>query len=168
MKKIDSSTLVCTATQSQQLIGLGILPIGCMCYESVGGVWEFSGEYMGQSPVIPAWSMEELNILIGGDFPQIMRMNERQHQAIMRYPKPDLYRQSDWTYAANMMKYILHLPLKRVETLNGAEAYATLLYQLLVTKEITADACNARLEAFVSKEIFNPQTEVLEKEKADK
>lgn len=164
MKKIDSSLLVCSAAISQQLVSLGILPVGCFCYESVAGQWDYSGEYVGQDPVIPAFTMEELNILIGGDFPVIMRMNEKSTEVIVRYPKPDIYRTSDWTYAANMMKYILHLPGKRMETLNGAEAYAVLLYELLVTKKVKPEDCNARMEAFISKEIFNPLTEQLEKE----
>ena len=168
MKKIDSSLLVCSAYMSQQLIGLGVLPVGCMCYESVAGQWEFAGEYVGQSPVLPAWTMEELNILIGGDFPQILVKNQKTGELLVKYPKPDLYREKDWTPAANMMKYILHLPNKRVETLNGAEAYATMLYQLLVTKEVNVEDCNARMEAFVTKDIFNPMAEQLEREAKEK
>lgn len=168
MKKIDSTLLVCSAAISQQLVSLGILPVACMCYESVAGQWDFSGEYVGQDPVIPAWTMEELNILIGGDFPQILVKNQKTGELLVKYPKPDLYREQDWTPAANMMKYILHLPLKRVETLNGAEAYARLLYELLVTKEIDVEECNARMEAFVTKDIFNPHTEQLEREAKEK
>lgn len=165
MKKIDSILLVCSATISQQLVSLGILPVACNCYESTAGAWEFSGEYIGQHPVIPAWTMEELNILIGGDFPQMVLVNEKTKEAIVKFPKPDLYRSSDWTPTANMMKFILHLPNKRMETLNGAEGYAALLYQLLVTGEVKAADCNSRLEAFLTKDIFNPLAEQLEKEK---
>lgn len=159
MKKIDSSLLVCSAVKSQQLVGLGILPVACNCYESVAGQWEFAGEYVGQHPVLPAWTMEELNILIGGSFPKVLLMNEKSKEFIVKYPKPDLYR--EWSEGANMMKYILHLPTKRVETLNGAEGYAGLLQELLLAKEVNPFECNERLGAFITKEMFNPQTKNL-------
>lgn len=160
MKKIDSSFLVCSAENVERLLALGINPAACNCYESVAGNWEFAGEYFGQDPVIPAWTMEELNILIGGDIPRVIRTA----QPLVKYPKPDLYRESDWMPNANMMKYILHLPRKRVETLNGADAYAVLLYELLVTGEVKPEECNARLDAFITKETFNPKMAQLQKE----
>lgn len=167
MKKIDSLLLVCSAAQSQKLLSLGILPVACNCYESIAGQWEFAGEFFDQQPVLPAWTMEELNILIGGDFPQVIK-NEGKAGMIIKYPKPDLYRTTDWTQGANMMKYILYLPFKRAEFLNGAEALAVMLEQLLVTKELTAAECNARLEAFTTKAFFNPYTEQLHQEAKNK
>lgn len=165
MKKIDSLLLVCSAGISQQLVSLGILPVACNCYESVAGIWEFAGEYIGQHPVIPAWTMEELNILIGGNFPQYIVIVEKKGLGIVRYPKPDLPSDKYWSPTANMMKYILHLPTKRVETLNGAEAYGKMLCELLLAKEVLAFDCNERLRAFTTKDMFNPMTEQLEKER---
>lgn len=165
MKKIDSGLLICSAAMSQQLVGIGILPVASNCYESIAGTWEYAGEYVGQQPVIPAWTMEELNILIGGDFPQVIFRNEKNGGMIVKYPKPDLYRAQDWTRDANMMKFILRFPHKRIETFNAAEAYAILLYELILIKELNVEDCNARLEAFAEKDrVFNPITNRLEQE----
>lgn len=147
MKKIDSSLLVCSAAFSQQLIALGVLPVACMCYESTGGVWDFAGEYVGQSPVLPAWTMAELHILIGGDM-----------------PKPDLFNKQDWARGLNMMNWPVYFPKKMKAYNNGADAAAAWLEFILVEKLVKVEDCNARLEAFINKTFFNPMTEQLEKE----
>lgn len=154
MKKIDSSLLVCTASQSKQLIGLGILPISVFCYEAVAGQWEFAGEYMGQQPVIPAWTFQELCIMIGGDF-----------------KKPDVYSRDEWTFSANMLNNIVYLPNKRLEFPNAAQAAAALLEHLLRTRKssaalttlVTVEEANARISAFADSEIYNPMSKELEK-----
>jgi hypothetical protein len=157
MKKIDSSNLVCTAAQSQQLIALGILPIGVFCYESTAGQWDFAGEYVGQSPVIPAWTFQELCILIGGNF-----------------TKPDMYWRESWTRSANMLNNLVFLPNKRLEFPNAAQAAAALLQHLLVTRKsseskdtlVTAAQANARLMDFADGNRHNPMSvELDEKEK---
>lgn len=155
MKKIDSSLLVCTAAQAQQLITLGILPIAVFCYESTGGVWDFAGEYVGQAPVLPAWTFQELCVIIGGDF-----------------QKPDIYSKRDWTHGANMLNAIVYLPKKRIEFPNTAQAAAALAIHLLTTRKnslstdtlLMAPEANARLEAFANGELYNPMTEALKPE----
>jgi len=145
MQKIDSSLLVCTAEQSLALMHLGILPVSCFCYEPIDvGEYEFAGEHFDQQNAIPAWTMEELHIMIGGD-----------------YTKPDLYTTKDWRETVNMMQYIMYTPAKRKDYQSGATAAAGFLEFLLTAKEITADEANARLQAYATKEHFNPLTENL-------
>ncbi len=159
MRKIDSSLIVCTAEQSQALIGLGILPASVFCYEWIldeevkppphllAHHWSFAGEYMGQDNVLPAWCMEELHVLIGGDF-----------------VKPDLFAKREWTSPAiNMMQWAMFLPKKRKNFFSGAEASAAFLEFLLRSKEITAAEANARLDAFITKKFFNPMNDTLKK-----
>lgn len=157
MIKVDSSFLVCTAAQALALLKLGIAPAACMCYEYYSEEdehWQFAGEWGGgelEGPEpgtpgeIPAWTLEELHVLIGGDF-----------------GKPDLYGASDWTYQANMMQWILCLPKKRREFISGAQAAAVLLEHLLGAKLITAADANARMAAFIDKKNFNPMSEKLD------
>ncbi len=161
MRKLDSSLLVCSADISQQLIGLGILPLSCFCYELVAGNWEYSSEYFDQSPVLPAFTMEELNTLIGGEFPEQIIPN------VIQYPKPDLLRQSSWTPERNMLKYFLYLPKEGIETFNGAEAYAVLLYKLILAKKLDVKDCNERLEGFLTARYknFNPLADALKNER---
>lgn len=147
MKKIDSLLLVCSAAASQQLIGLGILPVACFCYESFGGQWDFAGEYIGQHPVLPAWTLNELHVLIGGDF-----------------PKPDLFNSQDWIRGMNMMQWPLYLPRKMKPFINAADAAAALLEHLLIDNKLKPEDCNARLEAFITKDIYNPLSNKLDEE----
>lgn len=157
MRKIDSSTIVCTPEQAQQIISLGIVPASVFCYEWLVGDlpeearWEFSGEYMGQPGCIPAWSLEELFVLIGPEF-----------------IKPDLMGPNEWTPTKNMMQWPMFTPKKRKDFPSGAQAAAEFLEYLLSSKIVTADECNARLDAWITKEHFNPRTDQLEKEVEEK
>ncbi len=162
MRKVDSSLLVCTSDQSMALIALGILPASAFCYEWVSGDpeslkgnytgdWEFGGEYVGQDKAIPAFTMEELHVLIGGD-----------------YAKPDMYGKREWVEKVNMMQWKLYLPSKGKDYTNGAQASAALLEYLLNKKEIRAEDANARMEAYISKVHFNPLTDDLEKKAKNK
>lgn len=171
MKKIDSSLLVCSAAYSQQLVALGILPIACMCYESTGGIWDFVGEYVGQKPVLPAWTMNELDVMIGGDYPNDLF-------------KPEIYSQREWSAEADMLQYILYLPKSRKDHRAGADAYAAFLlyiinkvmvnpedmkeYNQAKDRKKFIEGINARLEAMCSQEHFNPMTETLKKEAEEK
>ncbi len=157
MKKIDAELLVCSSMQANQLIMLGILPAACFCYEFIldkeateiegrtVGFYEFAGEYMGQDSVIPAWTYDELYILIG---PEI--------------PKPEMFKEKDWSMTANMMQWALMLPKKRSNYPCGAMAAAGLLEWLLINKHITPDEANGRLEAFITKKHYNPAADELE------
>lgn len=156
MRKINSEFLVCSVEQTQQLMGLGILPVACMCYEWLGdtmevrpanGAYEFSGEYVGQEAAIPAWTYEELLVLIGPD-----------------YWKPDLFGKNEWTDNINMMQFALVLPTVRKDYKNGAQAMAELLAYLLLKKEITAKSANERMDFYVTKEHYNPVREAIKKD----
>lgn len=139
MKKINCELLVCTAEQAQQLIKLGIQAIGCFCYTPFDGDGlEFDGEYIGQENAIPAWTMEEVLIMIGGD-----------------YNKPDLLSREDWTPNINMLQFALYLPEKRKDYKSGAQAAAELLRYLISKKEISPADANERLEHFISKQHYN-------------
>lgn len=154
MKKIDSEKLVCSSLQAQQLIQLGILPVCVFCYELEGDgpeagseatfCWQFAGEYMGQDDCLPAWTKEEIAILIGGNF-----------------PKPDMYSDQEWQRQLNMIHYPVYMPNKMKAFTNGAQAYAEWLIFLLNAKKVTAEDCNKRLEAFYAGECYNPKTDAL-------
>lgn len=148
MKKIDSAFLVCTAEQSQQLIGLGIIPAGAFCYEyrvddysdddGERGFYEYAGEYTGQPGVIPAWTYEELCVMIGGE-----------------YAKPDILSINDFTPNLDLMQYVLYMSNARYHFANGARAAAAMLEYGLINKKLTADECNERYDKFYSKESLN-------------
>lgn len=144
MQKIDSSLLVCTAEHAQTLLSLGIIPVACFCYEQMPEGFEFAGEYYGQEGAIPAWTMDELFILIGGSF-----------------VKPDLFNMGDWRMEVNMMQWAVYTPKSRKNAISGAQAAAMFLEHLLKSKEVKPEEANARLAAFISKEHFNPQAEEL-------
>lgn len=139
MEKLLSEYLVCTADQVTQLLSAGIVPLSCFCYTHTDGAYEFAGEYVGDDGAIPAWTMEELLVLIGPDF-----------------SKPDLMGEDEWTPSANMMKYPLYLPNKRVDYVSGAAAYAEVLILLIKAKQLKVKDCNERLQAFQSKQFYNP------------
>lgn len=167
MRKINSELLVCNMEQTQQLMGLGILPVSCFCYEWVGvpgktvgisngrsievrppiGEYQFGGEYVGQEGAIPAWTYEELLVLIGPD-----------------YWKPDLFGKNEWTDNINMMQFALVLPTVRKDYKNGAQAMAELLAYLLLKKEVTAKSANERMDFYVTKEHYNPVREAIKKD----
>lgn len=157
MKKIDSEKLVCSSSQTKQLMELGIFPVCVFCYELEGDGpeagneatfgWVFGGEYVGQEICIPAWTKEEIGILIGGNF-----------------PKPDMYSDQEWQRQLNMIHYPVYMPNKMKAFANGAQAYAEWLIFLLKEKKVTAEDCNQRLEAFYKGEFYNPLTENLKKE----
>ena len=152
MIKVNSEQLVCTAEQSQQLMALGILPISCMCYQFVAGDedeqahYEYAGEYLGEEDCIPAWTMGELHILIGGS-----------------YHKPDIRSDQEWTRTANMLEYVMYLPSKRRNFPQGAQAAAAFLEHLLAEELVKAADCNARLAAFGKDERHNPASVALDK-----
>lgn len=146
MKRIDPSLFVCSPQQAQQLITLGILPAGFFCYELKSFTpaegapeYEFAGEYFDQHEPIPAWTLEELNVLIGGYF-----------------SKPDMPDAEEWTANRNMLHYILYFPDSLKSFLNGAQASAAFLIFLLQNDHITAAQANERLEAFMNGTHYNP------------
>jgi hypothetical protein len=149
MKKIDSALFVCTSEQAQQLIELGIMPAAFFCFELQTGVpeggngeveqWEFAGEYFDQEPAIPAWTKEEICIMIGGYF-----------------VKPDMPDNQEWTANRNMLHYLLHFPDSSKAYRNGAQACAAYLIFLLQHDHITAAQANERLEAFMQGIHYNP------------
>ena len=151
MKKIDSAYLVCTADQTQKLVALGILPASTFCYQWVAGDedekahFEFAGEYMGEEDCIPAFTMGELHILIGGN-----------------YMKPDIHSDADWTQSANMLEYIMYLPKSRRNFPQGAQAAAAFLEHLLADELVKAEECNARLDAFCKDIRHNPLSKHLD------
>ena len=160
MRKYDSALIVCMAEQVTELMGLGILPVSFFCFEFVpfeeqqtdenNGQYEFAGEYIDQQPVIPAWTLEELNIMIGGDF-----------------AKPDMYGKDDWTENTNMLHYVVYGPKSAKRFSSGAQAAAEVLIFLLKNKHITAAAVNERMLAFVEQSFYNPQNEALEKSRKE-
>jgi hypothetical protein len=144
MKKIDSSLLVCTSAQSQMLLSLGILPAGTFCYEwyqaydePENSKYEYAGEYSGQLPetVLPAWTYEELCVMIGGEL-----------------AKPDIMGKSEFTPNVNLNQYCLYLPKSKKYFANGARAAADMLTHMLSHKMILPEECNSRFEEFYKKD----------------
>ena len=144
MRKIDSSKIVCTAAQVQNLISLGIEAHGVFCYEwqkSIEDgsapddyVYVFTGEYIDQDVVIPAWTYEELCVMIGGDT-----------------AKPDLYSIMDFTVNRNLLQYPVYFPKSMREFPNGAQAAAAQLEYMLQNGHIIPEECNDRYTKFYEK-----------------
>lgn len=157
MQKIQSDKLVCTSAQSSQLIQLGIKPVGCFCYQWFGddpvgsastGEYEFAGEYLDQNNPLPAWTYEELLVMVG---PECI--------------KPDLPDMREWRENADMMLFSVHLPSKRIDYKTGAPAMAEWLIFLLKGKHITAADANERMEYYVSGKHYNTVLEKMKKQK---
>lgn len=146
MKKIDSYSIVCDAQLAWELVSIGIKKIGFYCYaKRMNGdavEWEYQGEYDPfdtVSEVIPAWTYEEIAIMIGGDLP-IATLPE-----IKEFAKD-----------MNMNAYYIYTDEKRLDFRNGASANAKLLLHYILTGAMSVELANERLEAFSEGDSWNP------------
>lgn len=141
MIKVNAEKIICASELVIELLKLGITPASHYCYEKGDeGGWEFAGEYVGQDDVIPAWTLEELQIYMGGEF-----------------AKPDLLSKAEWTRSTvNMLQYRTFFPDKMKTYPNGANAAADCLQYMLSNDIITVAEANERMEHFIKGKNYNP------------
>lgn len=150
MVKIQGEMLVCSAEYSKRLIDLGVESVCNNCYEynDAEKMYEYAGEYMGQDNWLPAWTMEELFVAIGGE-----------------WVKPDLFTQKEWTPIANMMQYAYYNTEKRIDFKKGSDAAAAMLISLIETKQEPVIKVNERLRAYAEQKFYNTVVSDIEKNK---
>lgn len=119
--------ITCTPLQAAQLIDLGI-EVECLFYVDEHLNYYESEKFPETSEEASAvFTMEELNVMIGGDF-----------------PKPDLWPKTRISKATDPISYPVFLPEKAHVFKNGAEASAFGLIYLLENGFLKPEDCNER------------------------
>lgn len=125
-----------------------------MCYEWTEGegdtpaAYEFAGEYIGAPACIPAWTMEEISVMLGSEFNKPDMMGKEEYQ--LRVGKKD----NEHERNVRMMQFIIYFPEVKKEYQNGARAYADFLIYALKNNHVKAKECNDRLNYFYTKKFI--------------
>lgn len=133
MEKLNISKLVCSAEQTEALLRSGIALRCGLCYSKEEDGYLFAGEYIGEPDCIPAWTYEELCVMIGGEL-----------------AKPDMLGIKDFTPLGNLLQFRFYLLEKCFDYTSGAKAAAHMLIYMLENKIVTAGEVNERYLKFYS------------------
>lgn len=134
----------------ESLIKYGIIPQGgdlWHCNSAEG--WELceleDGEY---SPgfCLPAWSKEEIDVMIGGEFNMLANVRARARIHTAELP-PGMNHDEYWPGY-----FVVYYPEKEITYSKGADAAAGMLEYLLTTGMVKPGACNMRYQAVYKQE----------------